>query len=80
MVFSLPVRLLLRECSPCGCHPLSSSRLISLPKPNGDVRPIDIRESICRLAARTICLQERKSLLKFSVPFSMVCLRNVVQS
>ena len=58
----------------------SSSRLIALPKPNGDVRPIAIGESIRRLTARTICSQKRKGFLKFYVPFSMVCLRNVVQS
>ena len=47
---------------------LSASRLIALPKANGDVRPIAIWETIRRITARAICLQEQSSFSEYFSP------------
>ena len=47
---------------------LSASRLIALPKANGDVRPIAIGETLRRITTRTICLQERSSFSEYFSP------------
>ena len=58
----------------------SSSRLIALPKPNGDLRPIAIGESIRRLTAKTICFQEKDEFTDFFVLFNTVYQQDVAQS
>ena len=47
---------------------LSSSRLIALPKANGDVRPIAIGETWRRVTARAICFQKRKEFADYFTP------------
>ena len=47
---------------------LSSSRLIAIPKPNGDVRPIAIGECIRRVTSRAICVQMKNSFASFFCP------------
>ncbi len=47
---------------------LSSSRLIALPKPNGDVRPIAIGETLRRLTAKAMCMQKRSDFANFFHP------------
>ena len=47
---------------------ISASRLIALPKTNGDVRPIVIGETLRRITARAICLQERTTFLEHFSP------------
>ena len=47
---------------------LSASRLIAIPKSNGDVRPIAIGESLRRLTAKTICIQKKNSFAQFFSP------------
>ena len=47
---------------------LSSSRLIAIPKPNGDVRPIAIGECIRRLTARALCVQMKAHFADFFCP------------
>ena len=47
---------------------LSASQLIALPKANGAVRPIAIGESLRRITARAICLQERSSFSEYFSP------------
>ena len=41
------------------------SRLIALPKGNGDVRPITIGETLRRLTAKIICLQLKSDLATY---------------
>ena len=50
----------------------SSSRLIALPKSNGDIRPIAVGEAIRRLTARAICQQKKELFSSFFCPSSMV--------
>ena len=47
---------------------LSASRLIALPKTNGDVRPIAIEETLRRITAKAMCLQERLSFSEYFSP------------
>ena len=47
---------------------ITSSRLIALPKGNGDVRPIAIGETLRRLSAKAICLQLRSSFSSYFSP------------
>ena len=47
---------------------LSSSRLIALPKANGDVRSIAIGETWRRVTARAICFQKRKEFADYFTP------------
>ena len=47
---------------------LSSSRLIALPKANGDIRPIAIGETQRRVTARAICFQKRKEFADYFTP------------
>ena len=47
---------------------LSSSRLIALPKQNGDVRPIAVGEAIRRIAAKAICMHMKNSFSSFFAP------------
>ena len=47
---------------------IASSRLIALPKGNGDVRPIAIGETLRRLTAKVICLQLRPSFSSYFSP------------
>ena len=47
---------------------LSASRLIALPKLNGDVRPIAIGECIRRLTAKVLCLQKKESFAAYFSP------------
>ena len=47
---------------------LSASRLISLPKSNGDVRPIAVGEVLRRLTARAMCLEVKSELATFFAP------------
>ena len=47
---------------------LSSSRLIALPKSNGDVRPIAIGEVFHRASARAICFHMRNHFARFFAP------------
>ena len=47
---------------------LSASRLIAIPKSNGDVRPIAIGESLRLLTAKTICIQKKNSFAQFFSP------------
>ena len=55
---------------------LSASRLIALPKSNGDVRPIAVGECVRRLTTKVLCLQKKESFAAFCClflpPFSMV--------
>ena len=46
----------------------SSSRLIALPKSNGDIRPIAVGEAIRRLTARAICQQKKELFSSFFCP------------
>ena len=45
---------------------VSASRLIALPKGNGDVRPIAMGEATRRLAAKGICQQKKLLFSSFS--------------
>lgn len=45
-----------------------ASRLIAIPKSNGDVRPIAIGESLRRLTAKAICNQKKESFGQFFSP------------
>ena len=47
---------------------LSSSWLIAIPKPNGDIRPIAVGEALRRITARIICLQKKESFAEFFSP------------
>ena len=47
---------------------LSASRLIALPKSNGDVRPITVGECIRRLTAKVLCLQKKESVAAYFSP------------
>ena len=47
---------------------LTASRLIAIPKPNGDVRPIAIGEALRRLTAKSICAQKKDSFAQFFSP------------
>ena len=47
---------------------LSASRLIALPKANGDVRPIAVGECLRRLTAKVICQQKKESFTIFFSP------------
>ena len=47
---------------------LSASRLIALPKANGDVRPVAIVITMRRITASAICLQKKPALASFFVP------------
>ena len=57
-----------------GCFPdgvsklLSASKLIALPKKNSDIRPIAVGESLRRLTAKAICLQNKESFASFLSP------------
>ena len=51
---------------------LSSSRLIAIPKPNSDVRPIAIGECIRRLTARALCVQMKAHFAMTQKTFSLV--------
>ena len=53
----------------------SSSRLITLPKPNDNVRPIAIGESNRRLTAKTICFQKTSLLILWS--YSTRCINKM---
>ena len=44
---------------------MSSSRLIALPKSNGDVRPIAVGDALCRLTARAICVQKKEAFADY---------------
>ena len=52
----------------CAVRLLTASRLIALPKPNGDVRPIAIGECLRRLTARVLCAKKKKDFSDFFAP------------
>ena len=47
---------------------LAAARLIALEKSNGDVRPIAVGDSLRRLTARAICIQEKDSMCELFDP------------
>ena len=47
---------------------VTASRLIAIPKPNGDVRPIAIGEALRRLTAKSICVQKKDSFIQLFSP------------
>ena len=54
------------------CQLMSTARLIALPKPNGDARPLAIGEVLRRLTAKAICSQRRDNLRTSSAHYNMV--------
>ena len=58
---------------------LSASRLIALPKQNGDIRPIAIGDVFRHVTARAICLQLYQSIShSFNMGLPQKCLSNLL--
>ena len=47
---------------------LSASKLVALPTPNGDMRPVAVGECLRRLAARAICHQNKVAFMDYFCP------------
>ena len=68
LLFSLCSLIAEDKVPPSAVPLLSCSRLIALPKSNGDVRPIAIGETLRRLTAKAICFQLRSSFSTYFEP------------